>query len=77
MQLTNGTTVTLNGRYSVKFYPNGGTAKLQMKDGDEPWSDIAGANADGAVKIKTFEFSGDIRAVLANGANIYVDQITG
>ncbi len=75
MQFTNEALVNLNGTFSLKYYiPPGGTAKLQMKDGTEEWSDLDYTAASKTTN-KTFTFSGDVRAVLRNGARMYYDPI--
>lgn len=73
-QLTNDKTAALNGEYSYKVYIGTGTAKLQMRDGNEAWTDVPDTSVSASAG-KTLKFAGEVKAVLTGDAVVYLNEI--
>lgn len=73
-QYTNGQLAQLNGEYSYKVYIGTGTAKLQMRDGNETWTDVPDTSVSASAG-KTLKFAGEVKAVLTGDAALYLNEI--
>ena len=75
MKLTNEKTAQINGEYSYKVYMSSGSAKLQMRDGNESWTDIPDTSVTSSTG-KIIKFAGELKAVLTGDAVVYLKEVS-